>query len=205
MTSQLDIVLAGTVLSPASVGLYAIIKRVTYVMTLSVSVVVWMYAPKISRASAAVNVAALSHFARRSIQFSLGPAAVFLILIIAALPWWTGYFEIVTDHTFWILLVLMLVSQIVSIAMGSTMMFATQTGQPLIMVRSLSRAVTVVAPLTLIAGSTIGVIGVALAQLLMVFLMKWPVRRFLLKEQGLDISITAVFRKSSLDSEVIKD
>lgn len=202
MTSQLDIVLAGIVLSPAAVGLYTIIKRITYVMTLAVSVVVWMYAPRISRASAAANTTALYHFARRCMQFTLAPAAVVLLLLLVAIPWWTAYFDIDTNKTFWILFALMLGSQILSVSLGSTMMFATQTGQPLLMVKSLSRAIAIVAPLTLVAGSIVGVIGVAASQLMMIFLMKWPVRRSLLKEQGLDVSLSVLFRKPAPGSEV---
>ena len=81
-------------------------------------------------------------------------------------------------------------------------MFATQTGQPLLMVKSLSRAIAIVAPLTLVAGSIVGVIGVAASQLMMIFLMKWPVRRSLLKEQGLDVSLSVLFRKPAPGSEV---
>ena len=203
MTGQLDIILVGTVLSPAAVGIYTIIKRITNVMTLAVSVVVWMYAPQISRASAVQNITTLSHIARRSMQFTLGPAVIILISLLVTLPWWTTYFNISTNETFWLILALMLCGQILSISMGSTMMFATQTGQPLLMVKSLSRAVAIVAPLILIAGSTIGITGVAAAQLVMVVLMKWPVRRYLLKEQGLDVSFTVLFRKPSSTKEVL--
>lgn len=172
-------------------------------MTLAVSVVVWMYAPQISRASAVQNITTLSHIARRSMQFTLGPAVIILISLLVTLPWWTTYFNISTNETFWLILALMLCGQILSISMGSTMMFATQTGQPLLMVKSLSRAVAIVAPLILIAGSTIGITGVAAAQLVMVVLMKWPVRRYLLKEQGLDVSFTVLFRKPSSTKEVL--
>ncbi len=195
MAAQLDIVLAGTVLSPAVVGLYTIIKRMANVITLAMSVVVWMYAPKISRASAASNNVALSYLARRAILYTLGPATIILILLIASLPWWTAYFEIATDSTFWALLVLMLGTQILSIMMGSTMMFATQTGRPQLMIRSLLRAIAIAAPLTLLGGTTIGIVGVALAQFLMIFLIKRAVRRSLLEEQDLDISVMSLFKR----------
>ena len=194
MTSQFDIVLAGIVLSPAAVGLYTIIKRITSVMLLAVSIVVWMYAPKISRASAAADLDALTRFARRAMQFTLVPATIVCVVLLVALPWWTAYFEIATDSTFWIVFSLMLSGQVLSVCMGSTMMFATQTGQPMLMVSSLSRAVLIVAPLILIAGSIIGIVGVAAMQLVMIFLMKWPVRRSLLVEQGLDVSLTTLLR-----------
>ena len=196
MSSQIDIVLAGVVLSPASIGLYAVIKRVANVTTFAVSVVVWMYAPKVSRASAANNISALSCIARRSIQFTLGAGVIILMLLLVFLPWWTSFFEIAKDETFWVLLVLMLGGQMLSVSLGTTVMFATQTGHPQIMVKSLSIAVAVVAPLILIAGSMFGVIGVAATQLLMVFLMKWPVRRYLLSQRGLDVSLTVLFRTS---------
>ena len=191
---QADIVLAGMVLSPAIVGLYTVVKRMTNVMSLAVSIIVWMYAPKISRASAAENKTALFQYARSAMQYTLGPALIILVLLLAALPWWTAYFQISLDTTFWALLFLISGGQLLSIAMGCTTMFATQTGRPDLMVRALSKAIVIVSPLTLIAAATIGIAGVAALQLLMIFLMKWPVRRSLLKDQGLDVALTTLFR-----------
>jgi len=197
MTTQLDIVLAGIVLSPAIVGVYTIIKRMTNVVSLATSIVVWMYAPKISRASASANLALLSEIAKKAIQLTIGPAIIIAIILIVTMSWWTEYFDINTDRTFFLIFSLLLGSQILSISIGSTMMFATQTGQPHLLVRFLTRAIVVAAPLTLSAAYIFGIVGVAAMQIMLIIMMKWPVRSVILVKESLDISITALFNTTA--------
>ena len=189
MTGQLDIVLAGTIISPVTVGVYMIIKRLSNMLTIASSIVVWLLAPQISRATAAEDHLALQRAARKAMQLTLIPAILFAIALIVTLPWWTAYFDVDRTPTFYLLFSMMLGGTLSSMAIGSTIMFATQTGMPESAVRALSRALLVAAPVMLVAGWAIGIVGVALGQLALIMMMKLPVRRAILCRHGFDVSV----------------
>lgn len=194
MTGQLDIVLAGTIISPATVGIYVILKRISNMLIIASSIVVWMLAPVISRASAAGNHAELHEAARRAMQLTIAPALVITIFIVSTVPIWTAYFDLQLNQTFYVLFVVMMCSQLISVAVGSTIMFATQTGMPGIAARALFFAILVAAPLILIGGSLFEIVGVAIAQLTMILLMKLPVHHAIRQRHGIDVSVLNLFK-----------
>ena len=194
MTGQLDVVLAGTIISPVTVGLYMIIKRLSNMMTIASSIVVWMLAPQISRATAAEDSRALQQLARKAMHLTIIPAILIAAALAATVPWWTAYFDVARTPTFYLLLSMMLGGTLVSMAIGTTIMFATQTGMPGSVVRALSLALLIAVPVMLTAGTQIGILGVALGQLVLILMMKLPVHRAILHRHGFDISIFNLIR-----------
>ena len=62
------------------------------------------------------------------------------------------------------------------------------------MVRALSRALIIFAPMTLLGAYFGGISGVAISQFVAIILMKLPVRRDLIKRLGIDISLLGLLR-----------
>jgi O-antigen/teichoic acid export membrane protein len=193
-STQIDILIAGSVVGPVATGVYTIIKRITNILALPMSIAVWMLAPRISRASATDDRAALAAAARSGIRLAFFPALALTFAVAATAPWWFAWFEISLVRESIAVLCILLFANLLSVAFGPSMMFATQTGMPQVAVRALTVAVLVAGGWMTIGGGIGGVIAIAFGQVLMYLLINTPIRRAVLRRFGLEYSILSMFK-----------
>ncbi|MEP0189426.1 MAG: hypothetical protein ABJP70_02890 [Erythrobacter sp.] len=190
-STQIDILIAGSLAGPVATGVYTIIKRITNVLALPMSIAIWILAPRVSRASATDDRAALDKAARTGIGLAFLPALALAILVAVSSPWWFAYFDIAWGGEALALLGILLFANLLSVAFGPSIMFATQTGMPQVAVRSLSLAVLTAGAWMIIGGSIAGVIAIAIGQVIMYICINVPIRLAVKKRFGFDYSLAA--------------
>lgn len=196
-STQIDILIAGSVVGPVTTGVYTIIKRITNILALPMSIAVWMLAPRISRASATDDRNALAAAARSGIRLAFFPALALTVAVAASAPWWFAWFEIPLAREAIAVLAILLFANLLSVAFGPSMMFATQTGMPQVAVRALLMAVVVAGAWMAIGGTLGGVVLIAIGQVLMYLIINIPIRRAVSRRFALDYSISSMFSRRS--------
>ena len=196
-STQIDILIAGSVVGPVATGIYTIIKRITNILALPTSIAVWMLAPRISRASATDDRKALAAAARSGIRLAFFPALALTVAVAASAAWWFAWFQIPLTSETIALLGILLFANLLSVAFGPSMMFATQTGMPQVAVRALLMAVVLAGAWMTIGGTLGGVVLIAIGQVLMYLIINIPIRRAVSRRFALDYSISGMFSRRS--------
>lgn len=198
-SGQLDIILAGTIISPQTVGIYAVVKRLANVMAIASSIVVWIFAPRVSRAAAAGDHLALDRAARSAVKLTIGPALIIALVMIVALPLWSSYFEVPRGTLLLTLCALLFGGQLSSMAFGATIMFATQTGTPQLAVRALATAICTAVPLFYLGGYLAGIVGIALGQITLMLTFNAIIRKGLLRKLSIETSVLNILGCTARD------
>ncbi|MBE0412433.1 hypothetical protein [Yoonia sp.] len=89
-TAQIDIVLAGGVLSADQIGIYALVRRIANLVALPVSVATWVSAPPIAAAFGAGDHVALRRASAVGSRIALLPGGAFFAVALLAMPLWPG-------------------------------------------------------------------------------------------------------------------
>ncbi|WP_320237403.1 hypothetical protein [Cognatiyoonia sp. IB215182] len=84
--AQVDIVVAGAMLPPEQVGLYAVLRRVANLVALPVSVATWVSAKPISAAFGAADRLALGRASARGSSIAFVPGVALFCVVLAAMP-----------------------------------------------------------------------------------------------------------------------
>lgn len=124
--AQVDIIAAGSFLTPEQVGIYALLRRIANLVALPVSVATWVSAAPVSAAFGAGNQARLQQASARGSQIAFVPALVLFCVGCAALPllpWITGGAE-----SRWLCLIL-LTGALAQAVFASSFTVATLCGQ----------------------------------------------------------------------------
>lgn len=187
-SSQIDIIIAGAVTTPVATGVYAVIKRITNIIAIPQSIIVWILAPRVSRASAVDDRPALAAAARYSSRFAFLPALVIGALIGVTAPWWFAWFDIAWNVSTTATLALLLAANLLSVGFGQSLLFATQTGNPGMASRALTVATVVAALWMAVAGHWLGVVAIAAGQIVMYLLINWPIGRGIKRLYGIEIT-----------------
>lgn len=188
-STQIDILIAGSVVGPVATGVYTIIKRITNILALPMSIAVWMLAPRISRASATDDRKALAAAARSGIRLAFYPALALTLAVAATAPWWFAWFEIALVRESVAILAILLFANLLSVAFGPSMMFATQTGMPQVALKAALAAVIVSGVWMIVGGSFLGATAIALGQIVMYVIINIPIRSAMLERFGLEITL----------------
>lgn len=84
--AQVDIIAAGSFLTPEQVGIYALLRRIANLVALPVSVATWVSAAPVSAAFGANNWTALQEASARGSQIAFVPAMLLFCMGCVALP-----------------------------------------------------------------------------------------------------------------------
>lgn len=84
--SQIDIIIGGTLLSPAQIGLYVVLRRVANLVALPVSVATWVSASAVSKSHASGDVNALQIASITGSRVALLPGILLFLLGVLAVP-----------------------------------------------------------------------------------------------------------------------
>ena len=128
LTANLDIVLAGVLFAPQSVGVYAIVKRLGNFVSLPQVIANCTAATMIAEAHARVDMRALQNCCLRGLKVALAPAIVFAVLIYALLPFWARLFAIPYTEALSILALVIIAGNLVNVLFGATFIVASQCG-----------------------------------------------------------------------------
>lgn len=93
--AQVDIIAAGSLLTPEQVGIYALLRRIANLVALPVSVATWVSAAPVSAAFGAGNPARLQQASASGSQIAFVPAMLLFCVGCAALP----LLPLITDGT----------------------------------------------------------------------------------------------------------
>ncbi len=197
-STQLDILIAGVVAGPLATGIYALIKRITNIIAIPQSIVVWILAPRISRASALDDTNGLQAHARYATKMAFLPAIAIAALIGLTAPWWFAHFEIAWLPTNIAMLGLLLFANLFSVSCGQPFLFATQTGNPQIAVRALIWANMFSVIWLFAAGASMGIVAIAVGPTLMYAIINVYSRQKLKALYGIEISALNLLKKRSL-------
>ena len=117
--------------------------------------------------------------------------------VAASAAWWFAWFQIPLTSETIALLGILLFANLLSVAFGPSMMFATQTGMPQVAVRALLMAVVLAGAWMTIGGTLGGVVLIAIGQVLMYLIINIPIRRAVSRRFALDYSISGMFSRRS--------
>ncbi len=193
-STQIDVIIAGAVVGPVATGIYALIKRITNIIAIPQSIVVWILAPRVSRATALEDTAGLQAAARYGTKMAFLPALVITAAIAVTAPFWFAHFEIAWNATNIAVLAALLFANVFSVGCGLPILFATQTGNPGYAVSALWWANVITAVWLLTAGYIWGVIAIAIGQTIMFACINLPVGRKLMAKYGIQISAVNLIR-----------
>lgn len=195
-SSQLDIVLTGVLLGPTSAGIYALLKRAANLVAIPQSIAVWIFAPRVSRASAVKDTVKIMNAAKSSTKLSFLPGLLLAAFIGISSFYWFAHFELEANQSNFLLLALCLAAQLTSIGFGLSHMFATQTGMPSVAVKAISRAILIAAATMFILTQFVGVFGIVIGQIVMFIFVNYPTRKAMLSKYNVDISATNLIRRN---------
>ncbi len=195
-STQIDILIAGSVVGPVATGVYTVIKRFTNVLAIPLSIAVWIIAPQISRASATGDRAVLERCARTANRLSFLPCLVLAAGVAGSAPWWFAWFGFAMTAEALAVLGILLLANVLSVALGPSTAFATQTGMPGLAVRSMALAIAVAGAWMALGGAWLGIAAIALGQVIMYLFINIPVRQVILRQYGFDFTILAMLRRA---------
>jgi O-antigen/teichoic acid export membrane protein len=197
-STQIDVIIAGAVVGPVATGIYALIKRITNIIAIPQSIVVWILAPRVSRATAVGDSSGLQAAARYGTKMAFLPAIAITAAIAVSAPLWFAHFDIAWNGVNIAVLAMLLFANLFSVACGLPIMFATQTGNPSLAVKALGMANIVTAIWLVAAGHFFGVVAIAIGQTIMFACINLPVGRTLKAKYGLQISALSLISKGPM-------
>lgn len=193
--TQVDVLLGGLVLAPATLGHYQLLKRIANLAAMPQIIANWSAVVQIGRAFAAGDNGRIQVECRRALGLSVVPMLTVVVGTILAMPLFVRAFDLPATSNTWIVMALLLAGSAMNVLSGLNFVVASQCHLERHAMGA--RIAGLVVTVLLIASlGAMGVTFVALANLAGVLatnLVLWVIVR---NRLGVDTSIAAIIRKT---------
>ncbi len=196
ISSQLDILLGGFVLSDVALGHYQILKRLANLVGLPQIVANWSVAVEIGRAHADGRPADIQSACSRGLRLSLLPGLVLSLAAAVSLPVFVWIYGLDGDLEMWLAFLFLLGGVIVNLASGTNFMLAAQCRLEALAMLARILAVAVTGLLILSLGDWLSAVALAAIAFVASFISNTFLCIALWRRLGVDASILSMTRKA---------
>ncbi len=200
MSNQSDILIARVLLDDMSLGLYALLRRVSNLISLPQSIANWSIYNSVAKGFAKEDRELLTKSAEHGLFIAVPVALMLFITTYLSSPIWLMYFKVDVDIFIYIALLVLLLGQLFNVFSGANFVFASQCKEEAFVLKCRIYSGLFGAILIFSLGWKFGVVGVAVGYSLSVILLNYPVTIHVKNKIGVD-----TFIKTSSIKNILKN
>lgn len=196
VSSQIDILLGGLVLSDVALGQYQILKRLANLTSLPQIVADWAKIVDVGRLFAANELARVQNACRDGARISFLPSVVLLLIMIGAMPVILSFYEIESDSRAWSVFLLLAGASLANVFCGINFIVANQCGMERHALYARILAVLLVAFGILLKGNELSDVALAFAAFFASTVSNLALVIWLRRNLGIDTSALSLFSRA---------
>ncbi|MBS3913411.1 MAG: oligosaccharide flippase family protein [Bacteroidetes bacterium] len=189
LIAQSDVLIAKIFLDDTALGVYALLRRASNLISLPQVIVNWAINIEIAREYALKNLSALQKCAHKGLVMALPVATLMVLVIVLLSPFWFDIFKIEQLLPNYLMLIVLMFGQLVNVMSGANLLFASLCKQELFVFKSRIFSLLVGYITMAIGALYYGNVGFAVGSAVTMLLLNIIVTRRVKKKIGVITSI----------------
>ena len=181
--SQVDILLTKLFFGDVAVGIYALLRRVTNLISLPQVIANWTIVVSVAKDFSLNNINSLRESAKRGAWIAFPAAVLMTIILSLLLPIWFGIFGIELNINYIFIFIILSIAQLFNVFAGSNLLFAAQCKEEKYVLRTRITSLLIGVIIMLMGGLYFDMkaiaIGAAVAIILLNYMVLMHVKRVL--------------------------